>query len=73
MISIPDFQTKKELYVQIYTENGMIKRTHLKDYDSRVTKIKACRLKENDLVIGVEISDGKSDIMYVTKRNEYLF
>ncbi|NLA84051.1 MAG: DNA gyrase subunit A [Clostridiales bacterium] len=68
MISIPDFQTKKELYVQIYTENGMIKRTHLKDYDSRVTKIKACRLKENDLVIGVEISDGKSDIMYVTKK-----
>ena len=44
----------------------MIKRTHLKEYESRVSKIQACRLKEDDLVVRAELVDGKSDVLIVT-------
>ncbi|HHT65719.1 MAG TPA: DNA gyrase subunit A [Clostridiales bacterium] len=66
VISVDDFEAEKEMYVQFYTEGGMIKRTSLKEYDSRVCKIQACRLKEGDLVAAVELTEGKSDILLVT-------
>ena len=50
VISVADFQKDKDKYLQFYTEGGMIKRTYLKEYESRVSKIQACRLRENDNV-----------------------
>ena len=46
----------------------MIKRTYLKEYESRVSKIQACRLRENDNVMAVELTDGDSDILIVTEK-----
>ena len=66
VVSVDDFNSEQDLYVQFYTEGGMIKRTHLKEYESRVSKIQACRLQEDDLVVRAELVDGKSDVLIVT-------
>jgi DNA gyrase subunit A len=68
VISVADFQKDKDKYLQFYTEGGMIKRTYLKEYESRVSKIQACRLRENDNVMAVELTDGDSDILIVTEK-----
>ncbi|MGI6140354.1 MAG: DNA gyrase subunit A [Caldicoprobacterales bacterium] len=67
IISVADFDGDKDKYVQFYTEGGMIKRTHLREYESKVSKIQACRLKDDDLVIAVELTEGNSDILIVTQ------
>ena len=67
IISVADFDGDKDQYVQFYTEGGMIKRTHLREYESKVSKIQACRLKDDDLVIAVELTEGNSDILIVTQ------
>ena len=64
MISVDDFS--KDLYVQFYTQSGMIKRTALSEYESRVTKIQACKLKAGDQVVSVELTQGTSDVFIVT-------
>lgn len=66
VISVADFEIEKQMYIQFYTEGGMIKRTNLKEYESRVSKIQACRLKEDDLVAAVELTEGNSDILLAT-------
>ena len=66
VVSVADFDTSEEQYVLFYTEGGNIKRTVLKEYDSRVTKLQACRLKKDDRVLSVELSQGQSDVIMVT-------
>ncbi len=70
VICVDNFDILKEAepYIQFYTQEGMIKRTQLREYDSRVTKIQACRLKKDDLVIAVELSHGNRDILLATEK-----
>jgi len=67
VISVDDFDNYNNHYVQFYTENGMIKRTPIKDYESRFSKIQACRLKDDDRLITVELTEGNSDILIATE------
>ncbi|HHY83565.1 MAG TPA: DNA gyrase subunit A [Clostridiales bacterium] len=64
LISVDDFS--KEEYVQFYTQGGMIKRTPLSEYESRVTKIQACKLKAGDKVMSAELTQGDMDVFMVT-------
>ncbi len=66
LISVENFD--EDLYIQFYTQNGMVKRTPLKEYDSRITKIIACGLKEGDKVVAAELTDGSSDMMVITEK-----
>ncbi len=67
VISVADFKKYEDKYLQFYTEGGMIKRTYLKEYESRVSKIQACRLKDDDRVMSVELTDGDSNILIATE------
>lgn len=64
LLSLPDFEEGK--FIQFYTQNGMIKKTPLKEYDVKKTKILACGLKAGDRIIGAEVADGESDVLLVT-------
>ena len=67
LISVDDFNNHNNRFVQFYTEGGMIKRTSLKEYESRFSKIQACRLRNGDRVVAVELTEGNSDILIVTE------
>jgi DNA gyrase subunit A len=68
VISVDNFDSPEgeERFIQFYTQEGMVKRTLLKEYDSRITKIQACRLKKEDSVIAVELTHGNADILIAT-------
>ncbi len=65
LVSVDNFDDEK--YIQFYTQNGMIKRTILAEYNSRVTKIHACNLRDGDKIIKAELTDGISDVLIITK------
>lgn len=69
MITVSDFDENKNLIIA--TQNGMIKKTNLKEYDTnRKSGIIAINLMENDNLMSVKISDGKSTIMMITKEGK---
>lgn len=69
MITVSEFDENKNLIIA--TQNGMIKKTNLKEYDTnRKSGIIAINLMENDNLMSVKISDGKSTIMMITKEGK---
>jgi DNA gyrase subunit A len=61
-------------YFVFATKNGIIKKTRLEEYSSRIQRawardqgFRAITLKENDELIGVNISEGDSQVMLATK------
>lgn len=67
--SIPVYQFETDSYITMFSKQGMVKRTKLIDFKvQRYSKpIMAMKLKENDRVVNVTISDG-SDTFVLTKR-----
>lgn len=64
---IPVADYNEELYVLMATKNGLIKKTTLSEYSNiRKTGIQGITLKEDDELIDVRLTDGKSDIVLVT-------
>jgi len=57
----------EDLYIQFYTQKGMIKRTKVSEYNTRNTKIVACGLEKGDKVVQTELSRGDRDIMVLTR------
>lgn len=56
-----------DLYLMAATRMGVVKKTPLAEYDtSRRDGIIAINLEENDELIGVQLTDGKQDIILVT-------
>ncbi len=53
--------------VMFATQNGLIKRTHLEEYDVRNKKIVACGLSEGDSIISVNLLESTSDWLIITK------
>ena len=61
-------------YFLFGTKNGIIKKTRLEEYSSRIKRawvrdqgFRAITLKENDELVGVKISEGESQVMLATK------
>jgi len=61
-------------YFLFATRNGIVKKTRLEEYSSRIQRawardqgFRAITLKENDELIGVNISEGDSQVMLATK------
>ena len=60
-----------DMYLVMATKNGIIKRTKLSEYKNiRKGGLIAVVLKENDELISTEISDGKDDIILVTRNGK---
>ncbi len=64
VIPVSEFQDSR--YVQFYTKGGLVKRTALSEYDSRMAKLKACGLRKGDRVLSAEYSDGSPDVLIAT-------
>ena len=57
-----------ELYVLMATKNGLIKKTKLDEYNNiRKSGIIGMTLKEDDELIDVRLTDGKNDVVMVTR------
>ena len=61
-------------YFLFATKNGIIKKTRLEEYSSRIQRawardqgFRAITLKKNDELVGVDISEGDSQVMLATK------
>lgn len=64
---IPVKKFEDELFLMAATRLGVVKKTPLVEYDtSRRDGIIAINLEDNDELIGVQLTDGKQDIMLVT-------
>jgi DNA gyrase subunit A len=57
----------EDLYIQFYTQKGMIKRTKVSEYNTRNTKIVACGLANGDKIVHTELTRGDRDIMVLTR------
>ncbi len=67
VIPIRKFEDNK--FLLMATKNGLIKKTKLSEYDSgKKTGLLAITLKENDELIDVRLTDGKDDVVLVTKK-----
>lgn len=65
---IPVEEYKEGLYLFMATQNGVVKKTDLMDYDNiRKGGLAAVALRDNDELIDVRLTDGKSEIILVTK------
>lgn len=69
VIPIESFESEdgEARFLMAATRNGMVKKTALAEYDtSRRDGIIAINLQEGDELIGVQLTDGKQDIILVT-------
>ncbi|MDE0138730.1 MAG: DNA gyrase subunit A [bacterium] len=55
-------------YMVMVTRKGKVKRTAFREYDSRYARLVAIRLAEDDEVVTVHSTDGKSDLLLFTRR-----
>lgn len=66
VIPVKDYNA--ELYVLMATRNGLVKKTRLEEYSNiRKSGIQGITLKEDDELIDVRLTDGKSDVIMVTR------
>ncbi|HEX9823102.1 MAG TPA: DNA gyrase subunit A [Actinomycetota bacterium] len=63
--AISDYDAAK--YVLFATKKGMIKKTELAQYDSSRTGLAAINLRKGDELIRVRLSDGKEDVLLVSR------
>ena len=58
-----------EKYLVFATQNGLIKKTKLSEYDSvRQNGLKALNIKDGDKLIAAKITNGSDDIFLITKK-----
>src|SRR6266540_3536181 len=65
VIDLKDYEDGK--FLVFATKHGMVKRTALPEYDSPRTGLAAINLKGDDELIGVMLTDGKDDLMLVSR------
>jgi DNA gyrase subunit A len=65
VIDVKDYEESK--FLVFATKKGMAKKTSLAEYDSPRTGLAAINLKEGDELIGTILSDGKDDLILVSK------
>lgn len=65
---IPVREFKEEQFMFMATNKGTVKKTNLKDFDSaRKTGLVAINIDEKEDLIGVELTDGSSEIILATR------
>lgn len=65
---IPVKEFKDDEFVLMATKNGLVKKTPLNEYSNiRKTGIQSITLKDNDEIIDVRITNGKNNVILVTK------
>jgi len=65
---IPVKEFKDDDFVLMATKNGLVKKTALSEYSNiRKTGIQSITLKDNDEIIDVRITNGKNDVILVSK------
>ncbi len=65
---IPVKEFKEDYFMFMATDKGTVKKTNLLDFDSaRKSGLIAINLDENENLIGVEMTDGNSEIVIATK------
>lgn len=65
---IPVAEYREDLYLVLATKNGIVKKSRLMEYiNIRKGGLAAVTLRENDELIDVRLTDGKKDIILVTK------
>ena len=65
---IPVREFEEDHYLFMATKNGMVKKTQITEYQNiRKTGLQAINLKEDDDLIEVKFTDGKKDIILITK------
>ncbi len=66
---IPIQQFAEGKYLLMATQNGLIKKTPLQEYDSnRKTGLMGITLKEDDSLIDVRMTDGEDNVVLVTRK-----
>ena len=69
VIPIQNFADGK--YILMGTQNGIIKKTALKEYDTnRKTGLLGITLKDDDKLISVKLTDGEDNVVLVTKKGQ---
>jgi len=69
VLSIKEFEQGK--YIVIATARGQVKKTELTAYQNiRASGLIACALDERDRVISAKLTDGKKELLLVTKRGK---
>ena len=65
---IPVREFEEDHYLFMATKNGMVKKTQITEYQNiRKTGLQAINLKEDDDLIEVKFTDGKKDIILITR------
>lgn len=68
VIPVKSFDAPGESLVFV-TKRGQVKRTELKDYETkRSGAVAACKVADGDEIIGVKLSQNRQDILLVTKQ-----
>ena len=70
MVSVDEFSENK--YLVMVTKNGVIKKTRLSDYKSLRQGLIAIKLRENDELFSVLISDGTKEIVICSSKGRTL-
>jgi DNA gyrase subunit A len=66
--TIPISEYSEDQYLVMATRNGTIKKTALKEFDTNRSGGLICiSLAEDDELVGIELTDGSSELMLVTK------
>ena len=65
VIDIKEYEPDR--YLVFATKKGLVKKTALSEYDSPRNGLAAINLKDGDELIGTLLSDGKDDLILVSK------
>ena len=68
VLALRDFEHNGGHYLMFATEQGMVKRTALAEYDSPRQVLIAINLRDGDRLIAVELTSGDDDIFLVSRR-----
>jgi DNA gyrase subunit A len=68
---IPVSEFDERHYLVLATKDGLVKKTPLGDYANiRSTGIIAIQLREQDMIVGVKVTDGTKDIILATQKGK---
>ncbi|MEK5164077.1 DNA gyrase subunit A [Paenibacillus sp. FSL R5-0527] len=69
VVPLRGFEEDPELTLVFVTKRGQVKRTELKDYETKRTgAVAACKLGDGDEVLSVTVSRGRQEIVLLTKQ-----
>jgi DNA gyrase subunit A len=68
VIPLKDYDDAR--YVVFATKNGAVKKTPLAEYDSPRTGLAAINLRRKDQLIGVKLTNGRDDVILVSKSGQ---